>query len=277
LRRSNDDETDCDLLITTSLPLVAQWLNYPDARTPRTKDGKPNLAAHAPRMNGKPDLSGLWQAERTSESGFTRVLGNNFAKLQVDLNDITKNVNNVFWGLKPEEQPLRPEAVAIMKQRATLGFPYSRCLPASIPADIVIYSFKMIQAPQEIVILFEDGDPPRQIHTDGRSLPNDPQPSWMGYSVGKWQGDTLAVETIGFNDKSWLDGSGHLRSESMHITEHYRGRDFGHMDLEVTLEDPTYYTRPFTLKTQLNLIPDSDVLEFVCGENEKDRAHIGRP
>ena len=264
-------------LITTALPLVAQWLNYPDARTPRTKDGKPNLTAHAPRMNNKPDLSGLWQAERTPESEFARVLGNNFAKLQVDSNDITKNVNNVFWGLKPEEQPLRPEAVAIMKQRATLGFPYSRCLPASIPAGIFIYSFKMIQAPREIVILFEDGDPPRQIHTDGRSLPADPQPSWMGYSVGKWQGDTLVVDTIGFNDKSWLDGSGHLRSESMHITERYRRRDFGHMDLEVTLEDPTYYTRPFTLKTQLNLIPDSDVLEFVCGENEKDREHIGRP
>jgi len=102
----------------------------------------------------------------------------------------------------------------------------------------------------------------------------------MGYSVGKWEGDTLAAETIGFNEQSWLDGAGHPRSESMHIRERYRRRDFGHMDdfghkdLEVTLEDPKYYTRPFTLKTQLNLIPDSDVLEFVCGENEKDRAHL---
>ncbi len=114
----------------------------------------------------------------------------------------------------------------------------------------------MIQAPREIVILLEDGDPPRQIHTDGRSLPKDPEPSWMGYSVGKWERDTLAVETIGFNEKSWLDnGSGHPRSESMHITERYRRRDFGHMDLEVILEDPTYYTRPFTLKTQLNFDP----------------------
>jgi len=99
----------------------------------------------------------------------------------------------------------------------------------------------------------------------------------MGYSAGKWERDTLTVETIGFNETSWLDGAGHPRSESMHITERYRRRDFGHMDLEVTLEDPTYYTRPFTLKTQLKLIPDSDVLEFVCGENEKDGAHIGRP
>jgi len=182
----------------------------------------------------------------------------------------------VFWGLKPEEQPLRPEALAILKQRAKLATPYSRCLPNGIPAGMFILAFKMIQAPQEIVILFEDVDPSRQIHTDGRSLPKDPEPSWMGYSVDKWEHDTLAVETIGFNEQSWLDGSGHPRSESMHITERYRRRDFGHMDLEVTLEDPTYYTRPFTLKTQLNLIPDSDVLEFVCAENEKDRAHVDK-
>jgi hypothetical protein len=97
----------------------------------------------------------------------------------------------------------------------------------------------------------------------------------MGYSVGKWERDTVAVETIGFNEKSWLDGVGHPRSER--ITERYHRRDFAHMDLEVTLEDPTYYTRPFTLKTQLNLIPDSDVLEFVCAENEKDRAHVATP
>ena len=194
----------------------------------------------------------------------------------MDFNDVTKDASNVFWGLKPEEQPLRPEAVAILKQRAKLGTPYSRYLPNGIPAGIFVLAFKMIQAPQEIVILFEGGDPPRQIHTDGRSLPKDPEPSWMGYSVGKWERDTLAVETMGFTEQSWLDGSGHPRSESMHIAERYRRRDFGHIDLEVTLEDPIYYTRPFTLKTQLNLIPDSDVLEFVCGENEKDRAHVGK-
>jgi len=264
------------LLATTSLPLAAQWLDYPDARTPRTKDGKPNLTAPAPRMNGKPDLSGVWQAERTPKSELTRVFGDDYPNLQVDFNDVTKDVLNVFWGLKPEEQPVRPEALAVMKQRANLGFPLSRCLPAGIPAGMFIYAFKMIQAPREIVMLLEDGDRARQIHTDGRSLPTDPQPSWMGYSVGKWQGDTLAVETAGFNDTGWLDGSGHPRSESMHITERYRRSDFGHMDLEVTFEDPKYYTRPFTLKTELNLIPDSDVLEFVCGENEKDRAHVAK-
>jgi hypothetical protein len=120
----------------------------------------------------------------------------------------------------------------------------------------------------------EAGDPPRQIYTDGRRLPQDPQPSWMGYSAGKWEGDTLVVETVGFNSKGWIDFFGHPRSESMRVTERYRRRDFGHMDLEITIDDPGYYTRPFTVKTGVNLIPDSDVLEFVCTENEKDRTHL---
>ena len=264
------------LLATTTLPLVAQWLNYPDPGTPRTKDGKPNLTAPAPRIKGKPDLTGVWLAERTPESEFTRVLGNNIAQVQVDLNDVTKHAVNVFWGLKPEEEPLRPAALAIMKQREGQDFVTSRCLPAGIPAGMLFYNFKIVQAPREIVIL-PGFDPPRQIYTDGRSLPKDPQPSWMGYSVGTWQGDTLTVDTVGFSEASWLDGFGHPRSESMHITERYHRRDFGHMDLEVTFEDPKYYTRPFSFKTGLNLIPDSDVLEFVCAENEKDRAHVGKP
>ncbi len=118
------------LLAAFSLPLVTQWLNYPEARTPRTKDGKPNLTAPAPRINRKPDLTGVWQAERTPESEFIRVVGNKYTNLQVDFNDITKYLLNVFWGLKPEEEPLRPEAMAILKKRETLASPYSHCLPA---------------------------------------------------------------------------------------------------------------------------------------------------
>jgi hypothetical protein len=132
----------------------------------------------------------------------------------------------------------------------------------------------MIQAPGEIVVIAGTGDPPRQIYTDGRSLPKDPYPSWMGHSVGTWQGDTLVVETVGIHTRAWLDGFGHPRSEDMRITERYRRRDFGHMDLEVTLDDPKYYTRPFDIKTTLKLVADSDVLDYVCSENEKDRAHF---
>jgi hypothetical protein len=254
----------------------AQWLNYPDKRIPRMKDGKPNLTAPAPRLSGKPDVSGLWQAERTPDGEYNAVLGIGFTDVQPDTNNITKNVLNVFWGMKPEDEPLRPEAAAIIKQRqrSPLEAPHLQCLPGSIPLGLLVLTFKIIQTPQEIVLLTETADPPRQIHMDGRPLPKNPDPTWMGYSVGHWEGDTLAVDTIGLNDRAWLDAFGHPRSESMHITERYHRRDFGHMDLEITFDDPKNYTRPFTLKTGLALIPDSDLFEYVCTENEKDRAHL---
>jgi hypothetical protein len=264
------------LLLAGVLPLTAQWLNHRDAKTPRTKDGQPDLTAPAPLVNGKPDLSGVWQAERTPLSEFKRVLGDRFVEQQVDYNDITSQDLDVFWGLKPSEEPLRPEAVAVLKERENLDSPTSRCLPAGIPASLFIYGFKIVQAPDEIIMLMGNGDPTRQIHTDGRKLPDDPQPAWMGYSVGKWDRDTLVIETTGVNEASWLDGFGHPRSERMHIQERYRRRDFGHMNLDVTIEDPKYYTRPFSFSAELNLIPDADVLEFVCGENEKDTVHAGK-
>ena len=256
----------------------AQSLNHLDPRTPRTKDGKPNLTAPAPRLNGKPDLSGLWQADRTPEREYTGVLGNDFAAVQIDLQDINKNVLNVFWGLRPEDEPLRPEGAAVYKlhQENPLTYPHAQCLPDGVPADMFVMTFKMIQAPQETVLLTELASPGRQIYTDGRPLPKDPNPSWMGYSIGKWEGDTLVVDTIGLNDRGWLDAFGHPRSEQMHMTERYHRRDFGHMDLEFTFNDPKYYTRPFGLKAALKLIPDSDLLEYVCAENEKDRKHLGK-
>ena len=258
------------------LSAQAQWLNHPDPRTPRTHDGKPVLAAPAPRLNGKPDLSGVWQAERGQLNGYKKGPDDDPLRLQVDLLDVSNQIRNVFWGMKREEEPLKPEAVAVLAQRGdNAEFPPVRCLPFGVPGDMFVYAFKIIQTPQEIVVLTEAGDPPRQIYMDGRSLPNDPQPSWMGYSVGKWQGDTLVVETTGFKEEGWLDGTGHPRSQSMHITERLRRRDFGHIDLEITFEDAKYYTRSFMTKTVLNLLPDTDILEFVCTENEKDRIHMG--
>jgi hypothetical protein len=266
------------LLAGTLTYAHAQWLNYPDARTPRTKDGKPNLTAPAPRLNGKPDISGLWYAERTPASEYESVLGKGFTSLQIDTHDINKYVLNVFWGLKPEDEPLRPEAAAIVKHRAEspLEYPHTQCLPGGIPLALMVFTFKIVQTPQEIVMLAETADPPRQIHTDGRPFPKDLNPTWMGYSVGRWEGDTFVVETTGFTERAWLDGFGHPRSESMRITERYRRRDFGHMDLEMTFNDPKYYTRPFSIKTGLLLAPDSDLLEYVCNENERDRPHLGQ-
>ena len=262
------------LLLAGAVTCVeAQWLSHHDSRIPRTADGRPNLAAPAPRLDGKPDLSGVWQAERTSADEFARGMGPTFTQLQVDFTDVTKYVLNVFWGMKPEERPLRPEAAAILRQRQASGeqFPGASCLPASVPATMSILAFKMVQAPGQIVVVLENGDPVRQIHTDGRNPPKDPNPSWMGYSVGTWQDDTLVVETIGITTRAWLDGFGHPRSEAMRITERYRRRDFGHMDLEISIDDPVYYTRPFGYRTTLTLLPDTDVLEYVCTENQKFR------
>ena len=254
----------------------AQWLNHRDPRTPRTPDGRPNLSAPAPRLNGKPDLSGVWQAERTPVSEFVRVLGPGLPAIQPDLNDVTKHFLNVFWDINPAEWPLRPEAAALTEKHQKSGrdFQTAYCMPGSLPHAILVLNFKMIQAPGEIVVLPGSGDPPRQIYTDGRSLPQDPLPSWMGTSAGRWEGETLVVETTGFNERALLDGFGHPRSEAMRITERYRRRDFGHMDLEISFDDPKYYTRPFGFKTTLNLIADSDVLEYICTENEKDSAHF---
>lgn len=251
----------------------AQWLDHRDPKVPRTADGRANLAAPAPRVAGNPDLSGVWQTERTPLDEFTRVMGPGLLQLQVDISDITKYVLNVFWGMKPEEEPLRPEGAAILKQRQASGqdFHGAYCLPAALPANLSILAFKMIQAPGEIVVVPGSGDPPRQIYTDGRSLPKSPEPNWTGYSVASWQRDTLVVETVGITTRAWLDGFGHPRSEGMRITERYRRRDYGHMDLEVSFDDPTYYTRQFGYKTTLTLLPDTDVLEYVCTENWKDR------
>jgi hypothetical protein len=265
------------VLITAAVACAnAQWLSHRDPRTPRTPDGQPNLSAPAPRLNGKPDLSGLWQAERTPASEFVRVVGPGLLQIQPDYNDITNHVINVLWDMNPAEWPLRPEAAALTEQRQKSGrdFQAAYCLPTSLPAAMLVLNFKMIQAPGEIVVLAGNGDPARQIYTDGRSLPKDPIPSWMGTSAGRWEGDTLVVETTGIQERAWLDAFGHPRSEAMRITERYRRRDFGHMDLEMTFDDPKYYTRPFGFKTTASLLPDSDVLEYVCTENEKDNARF---
>ena len=262
----------------------AQWVSYPAPGTPRTRDGKPNLTAPAPRAsNGKPDLSGLWHVQPTSVEEMKRLFGDDLIKASdatsvpgMELDTISKYAINIFADLKPGEEPMRPEAAALFGKRAQGGVrdPGVDCLPLGIPiSSLVSEVHKVVQTPGLIVILLEVDNAHRQIYTDGRKLPVDPQPSWLGYSVGKWEGDTLVVDTAGFNDKAWLDILGHPRSESMHLTERYHRRDFGHMDVEMTFDDPKMYTKPFTIKVTHQLIPDSDILEYFCAENEKDRAH----
>jgi hypothetical protein len=268
------------VLLTGALSCAqAQWLSYPDARTPHTKDGKPNLTAPAPRLNGKPDLAGLWEIDQTPYSELKGVVPDEILEQQVDLPTAhSKYLINLFSDIKPEDDPSRAEALALMKQRqeTSQDLPESRCLPNSVPVTLTVLPFKIIQTPQQIVELFEHYDPPRQVYTDGRPLPKDPNPSWMGYASGKWAGDTLVIESAGYNDRTWLDASGHPRSEQLRMIERYRRRDFGHMDIEITINDPTYYTRSFTVNLSFHLIPDSDVLEAVCAENERDHAHTAK-
>src|SRR5262249_1412480 len=174
---------------------------------------------------------------------------------------------------KPEEAPIRPEAAAVLRQQQKTP-PRNPCLPSGLPFIYLIpASFKIIQTPGLIAILHEPGWNFRQVYTDGRKPPADPQPLWRGYSAGKWEADTLVVDTNGFNDKTLLDAIGHPHSEALHLTERF-GRDFGHLDVEVTIEDPKMYTKSFTIKFTEVLLPDTDILEYVCEENEKDEKHI---
>ena len=271
------------LLALLSISAQAQWVNYPAPGTPRTADGKPNLFAKAPRAsNGKPDLSGVWQTEYAPPGENQRLFGNfvNFAVPGDDPGTFSKYVMNILADFKPEESPMRPEAAELLRKNAEKTrngeTPSARCLPHGLPrTDLFNYApFKMIQTPGVIAVLYEADNTYRQIYTDGRKLPVDPQPAWGGYSVGKWEGDTLVVDAAGFNDKNWLDIAGHPHSEDMHIQERFHRRDFGHMDLSVSIDDPKMYTRSFTVKVTEVLVPDGDVLEMVCNENEKDRTHL---
>jgi hypothetical protein len=257
----------------------AQWLNTPDPGTPRTKDGKPNLSAPAPRAsNGKPDLSGVWQGEGAPISELMKLLPDGVNGLGEDPPPMA--FVNVLHGVKAEEDPLRPEFRAAYQKQAAVALtepPPAFCTPSPTPfVDAFPAPFKIVQTPKLTLMLVESDTDFRQIFTDGRKLPADPQPSWLGYSVGKWEGDSMVVDTVGLTAFSPLDILGHPHSEAMHVTERFHRRDFGHMDLQITIDDPKTYTKPFAYQINLRLRPDTDLLENFCVENEKDAAHVAK-
>ncbi len=265
-------------LAAAMVSLNAQWLNYPAARTPLTPDGKPDLSAKTPRTpDGKPDLSGVWAVEPPAPGEIERIFGDFGASVVAgdDPRTFSKYFLNLLIDFKKGEEPIRPEAAALtLKRRKTMDSPQSHCLPMGLPAIDVSGPAKIFQTAEEIVIFYEAYGAFRQIHTDGRKLPAEAFPSWMGYATGKWEGDTLVVDTGGFNDKGWLDVYGHPRSEALHVQERFHRRDFGHMDVQATIEDPTMLTKPVTIKFTELLIPNSDILENFCVEGERDRAHM---
>jgi hypothetical protein len=240
-------------------PILGQWPNYPTPGIPRLPDGTPNLTAPAPRAaDGKPDLSGMWQVDGSG--------------------GVSGLASNLSQDLKPDD--VQPWAQSLYQERLlNLGkdSPMARCLPRGLPA---LNSFpgvftRIVQAPGLIVILYlaDPADTFRTIFMDGRKLPEAPDPTWLGYSIGRWDGDTLVVDTAGFNDRGWLDFSGHPQTESLRITERYRRRDFGHMDYEMTLDDPKVFTRPIPLRMDKVLAPDVATSETIC-ENEQDVKHL---
>jgi hypothetical protein len=274
------------LVVCSVAQIHAQWLNYPEHGVPRTRDGKVNLSAKAPRAaNGKPDLSGVWQAQYSPPGENERIFGEGLKTFAVpgdDPRNFSKYFLNILADFKPDDPIMRPEAAAAFQAHVQAGItesPTTRCLPQGIPrGDLDNYlPFKIIQTAKVIAVFYEESNTYRQIYTDGRPLPVDPQPTWMGYSVGHWEGDTLVVDATGFNDQGWLDTRGHPQSTALHIRERFHRRDFGHMDLELTIDDPKTYTRPFTVKSVEALVPDSDVLEYACTENERDRVHLAKP
>jgi len=228
----------------------AQWINYP-TRVPRTADGKPNLSAPAPKMpDGKPDFSGVWEH-----------LNSRTTAHYLDGIDI----------------PWRPWAKALFDQNTAdnqLNNPEGHCLPRGTPKADAFDLHKIIQTPELLVILYEYQTTFRQIFLDGRALPKDPNPTWGGYSTGHWEGDTLVVESNGFNGKAWLSGRGYPTSDGMRLTERMRRRDFGHMDIQITFDDPKAYTKPWKAELHPQLIPDTELMEFVCNENERDVRHL---
>ena len=267
------------LLLFAALPLGAQWLNYPSPGVPRTKDGKPKLSAPAPQSaKGKPVLAGLWQTESAPPAMLARLIPD--ATNGAGEEPLSQYFINIFTDYKPEDVPLRPAAAEEFRRRAqdfARESPLSHCLPEGMPlVEMAPAPYKIIETPGLTVMLYERGTTFRQIYTDGRKLPPDPQPSWLGYSIGRWEGDKFVVETTGFNDKGWLDARGHAHSEALRLTERFHRVDFGHMDLQITIDDPQTYTRPFTINLKQRLLPDSDLLESECAENEKDAGHAGK-
>ena len=244
------------ILLAMNVGAFAQWVNVPLPNTPRLPNGKPNLTAPVPKTrDGKPDLTGVW---RVADA---------------------KYLQNI--AVEGVQVPFQPWAAEVFKERqANFGKdnPSGRCLPHGVPDSFLVRAtpFKLVQTPFVTIALLENQGHYRQILTDGRGFPQDTPPAWMGYSIGKWEGEIFVVDSIGFNDQTFIDAAGHPHTEAYHTTERFHRRDFGHMDYEITIDDPKAYTRPWKVTIPFELFADNELMESVC-ENEKDgRRLVGK-
>ena len=238
-------------LALVSVPAFAQWANVPPSPIPRTPDGKPNLSAPVPRLpDGKPDLSGIW----SPPTGYLR---------------------NLARDLK-EEVPFQPWAKALYDERAAGLYwreePDANCLPQGVPKVLLAPApWRIVQTPKIVFFVHEAFNLWWQAFLDGRRFVPHPDvsPTWHGYSTAKWDGDTLVVDSGGFNGKIWLDQLGKPATEALHVTTRFLRKDVGRMDIQITIDDPKAYTRPWTVTVEVRLLPDTELMEFICLENEK--------
>jgi hypothetical protein len=228
------------VLLAGATPAAAQWLERPWPGIPRTANGKPNLTAPAPRgLDGKPDLAGVWDGENVVA--------------RPDLDNLQPWVTDLARQHQLEYHRMRP---------------YYQCRPSGPEAERFGSWKRILQTPAVVAILNDDLTY-RVIHMDGRALEANPAPSWMGYSVGRWEGDALVVDSVGFNDKTWTSRYGVSHTESLRVTERYRRRDFGHLQVEVTFTDPGAYTKPWGFTADMTLAADTEMLEAVCEKSSE--------
>ena len=259
----------------SSATLSAQWVKHPTAGVPRTGSGAPNVNAPTPRArDGKPDLSGMWRPgnplpcppEISSKDGDC-----------IEKDPLSGWAVNIGMGLAGG-LPYQPWAADLVKQRSSdfsKDDPHARCLPANVPRGYTLpHITKVVQVPGLLVMLNEFNASYRQIFTDGRPLPVDPQPSWNGYSSGRWQGDTLVVGTAGFRDDLWLDMSGSPMTGAAKMTERLRRPNYGTLEIELTVDDPKAYTRPWTVLLKQTIALDTELLDEICLENERSVQHM---
>jgi len=275
--------------ILLAMPLAAQWLKYPAAGVPRKPDGKVNMSAPTPRLaDGKPDLSGIWTtAEPNSRraglsSPKQQATGQKAPQTPEDDQpppDATASRQMANIGIDiPGGLPYQPWLVPIVKERTdnlAKDDPHIKCLPDNfLRAYGLPHLLKFVHTPNLLVVLNEMNAGYRQVFTDARPLPQDPTPTWQGYSSAKWSGDTLVIDTIGLRDDTWIDWIGSVVTGAAKVREQIRRPDFGHMDIQVTVDDPKAYTKPWTVTLKERIVVNAELIDEICLENEQSLKHM---
>ena len=264
------------LIAIVALPALGfgQWLRYPTADVPKKSDGTPDLTAPTPRLpDGKPDFSGLWHAANPNRCvpGTSRFVA---CGVEIGGSPLGGNLGRNL----PNGLPYQPAAATLARSRRaddSRDDPHVRCLPDNPPrAWTLPHLTKAIHTPKLLVLLYEVNAMYRQIFIDGRPLPEDRNPTWNGYSTARWDGDTLVVTTAGFRDDTWIDTGGSPMSDVATMTERIRRPNFGTLEIELTIDDPKAYTRPFTTRLTWRLMPDTEIMEMICLENNQSIHHL---